>query len=306
MTFDPTVIVDTIVSMVNSFLAQLPKIALAIVVLIAFYFLARLVENLVRRFTGRISPLGSIAIARIAMWVVIIVGVLVAMAIVFPSVNVATLVSALGIGGVAFGFAFRDVLENFFGGLVLLLTEPFKIGDQIIVGEYEGTIQKIETRATTIHTYDNRDVIIPNAKLMTEYVIVNTAHDVRRSEFDIGISYASDIGRAKQLIVEAMHECEVVGLLAEPAPDAVVVALAEYTINIRARWWTNSTRRSVIDINDRVLTAIFEKLSSNGVDIAFPTYKVLFQEQPEKQNGEPRAEWAVPGHAARRTIHRSS
>lgn len=280
MSFDPTVISDSVVTMVNTFLAQLPKIGLALLVLIAFYFLSRLVENLVRRLTRRISPLGSIAIARLAMWTVILVGLLVAMAIVFPSVNIATLVSALGIGSVAFGFAFRDVLENFFGGLILLFTEPFKIGDQIIVGQHEGTIKRIETRATTIHTYDNRDVIIPNAKLMTESVIVNTAHEVRRSEFDIGVGYGTNIRQAKQLIVEAIRECEADGVLNDPAPDALMVAIAEFTLNIRARWWTNSTRSSVIDINDSVLTAIFDKLVNNEIDIAFPTYQVLLQEKP--------------------------
>jgi small-conductance mechanosensitive channel len=209
------------------------------------------------------------------------------MAIVFPSVNIATLVSALGIGSVAFGFAFRDILENFFGGLILLLTEPFKIGDQIVVGQHEGTITKIETRATTIHTYDNRSVIIPNAKLMTEAVLVNTAHEVRRSEFDIGISYNSDVAHAKRLIVQAMCECQADGVLADPAPDAVLVALAEYKINIRARWWTNSTRSSVIDINDRVLTTILAKLGSNGIELPFPTYQILPSELPEMHNGEP-------------------
>jgi small-conductance mechanosensitive channel len=67
----------------------------------------------------------------------------------------------------------------------------------------------------------------------------------------------------------------------------VVVALAEYTINIRARWWTNSTRRSVIDINDRVLTTILAKLSNNGIELPFPTYQILPSERPEMQNGEP-------------------
>lgn len=300
MSFDPTVIVDSVIAMGNAFLAHLPKIGLALVVLIVFYFLSRVVENLVRRLTNRVSPLGSIAIARLAKWVVMLIGVLVGMAIVFPSVNIGTLVSALGIGSVAFGFAFRDVLENFFGGLILLFTEPFKIGDQIIVGQYEGTIKQIETRATTIHTYDNRNVIIPNAKLMTEAVMVNTAHEVRRSEFDIGISYASDIPHAKRLIVEAIRECAAVGVLDDPAPDALLVGIAEFTLTIRARWWTNSTRSSVIDVNDSVLTAIFEKLTQNGVDIAFPTYRVFVQ---ENGNGGGHNGWqtrqAMPGNGRR-------
>jgi small-conductance mechanosensitive channel len=295
MNFDPMVIVDSTTTMVNTFLAHLPRLALAMAVLLLFVLLGRLAGYLVRRVTGRFAELGSIALGRLARWLINVIGFLVALAIVFPSVNIGTLVSALGITSVAFGFAFRDVLENFFGGLILLLTEPYQIGDQIIVGEHEGTVKRIEARATTVHTYDGRDVVIPNATLMTQAVIVNTAHAVRRSEYEVGIGYGDDVVLAKRLMVEAMQGVE--GVLAEPAPDTLLMAFGEYSVNIRARWWTDSTRSSVIHIHDRVLTAMFRQLGDHSIDIAFPTYQLLFHDQTEETDGDRKRQregWPAP------------
>ena len=94
--------------------------------------------------------------------------------IAIPSFQPAQLIQLLGISGVAIGFAFLDILQNFLAGILILLTEPFRLGDQIVVGGYEGTVEEIETRATSIRTYDGRRVVIPNSNLFTESVTVNT------------------------------------------------------------------------------------------------------------------------------------
>jgi small-conductance mechanosensitive channel len=97
-------------------------------------------------------------------------------------------------------------------------------------------------RATTIRTYDGRRVVIPNAELFTNAVTVNTAFEKRRLQYDLGIGYGDDIGQARQLILEAMRGVD--GVLSDPAPDALVVGLADSTVNIRARWWIQPPRRA--------------------------------------------------------------
>ena len=91
-------------------------------------------------------------------------------------------------------------MQNFLAGILILLTEPFEINDQIVFKSFEGTVENIETRATTIRTYDGRRIVIPNAELFTNSVTVNTAFDKRRIEYDFGIGYGDDIDHAKQLI----------------------------------------------------------------------------------------------------------
>ncbi len=99
------------------------------------------------------------------------------------------LVSTPGIGGVAIGFAFKDIFQNFLAGILILVTRPFRVGDQIVFKEYEGTVEDIQTRATSLKTYDGRRVIIPNGELYTNSLTVNTAFPRRRWQYDVGIGY---------------------------------------------------------------------------------------------------------------------
>lgn len=197
------------------------------------------------------------------------------------------MISALGIGGIVVGFAFRDIAQNFLAGIIILLTEPFRIDDQIVYKEFEGTVEDIQVRATTIRTYDGRRVVIPNAELFTNAVTVNTAFEKRRLQYDVGIGYGDDIGQARQLILQAIGGVD--GVLSDPAPDALVVNLAESTVNIRARWWIQPPRRAdALDLQDRVLQAIKERLTANGIDLPFPTQQMLFHDQTEESDGDRR------------------
>ena len=119
----------------------------------------------------------------------------------------------LGIGGVAIGFAFRDILQNALAGILILLTRPFRIGDQVVAGGYEGTVEDIQVRATTIRTYDNRRAVIPNTALFTDKVLVNTAFDKRRLSVRVGIGNGDDIAEAKRVTEAAARG-------AEKTPDA--------------------------------------------------------------------------------------
>ncbi len=224
-------------------------------------------------------------LGRLAQGATILVGLFIALSIVIPSLKANDLVQLLGISGVAIGFAFRDILQNFLAGILILLTEPFQIDDQIVFKEFEGTVENIQTRATTIRTYDGRRIVIPNSELFTNSVTVNTAFENRRLQYDIGIGYGDDINDARRLILEAIHETD--GVLATPAPDAIVVELANSTVNIRARWWVAPPRRAdVLDLQDRVLTNIKNKLTANGIDLPFPTQQILFHDQTEATDGD--------------------
>lgn len=287
----------TLTQMGNEAIARSPQLLLAAIVFIVFYFAARGIKTLVARFTEqrrRTKSLGLV-LGRLTQGGIIIGGLLVALIIVFPSFKPADLIQLLGISSVAIGFAFRDILQNFLAGILLLLTEPFKIGDQIIFNNFEGTVEDIQTRATTIKTYDGRRIVIPNGNLFINAVTVNTAFDKRRLEYDVGIGYGDDIDQAKTLILEALKVIEEV--LTDPAPDVLVVALADFSVNLRVRWWIEPPRRSdVLDVQDRVLSAIKKTLNENGIDLPFPTRQILFHNQTEETDGDPsrqREGWPV-------------
>ncbi|RPD44387.1 mechanosensitive ion channel family protein [Hymenobacter sediminis] len=270
-------------------MAALPTMAIGLVVFIVFVLLARGIRAVVGRVTHRRkgSQSLSLLLSRLTYVAVLIVGVLVVATIVLPGFTPSSLISALGVGGIAIGFAFKDIFQNFLAGILLLLTEPFKLEDQIKYKDFEGTVESIQTRATTIKTYDGRRVVIPNAELFTNAVTVNTAYDKRRLQYDVGIGYGDDIARSRQLILDAMREVD--GVLAEPAPEALVMDLAESTVNIRARWWVNPPRQAdILDAQDKVLEAIKNKLTEHGIDLPFPTQQLLFHDQTEATDGDRR------------------
>jgi small conductance mechanosensitive channel len=263
-------------NMINGFMVLLPNIVLALIVFAFFFFVAR--KHRQARNLG-------LVLGRLAQGVTILIGLFIALSIVIPSFKAGDLVQLLGISGVAIGFAFRDILQNFLAGILILLTEPFQIDDQIVFKDFEGTVENIQTRATTIKTYDGRRIVIPNSELFTNSVTVNTAFESRRLEYDIGIGYGDDIDRAKHLMLQAIHSVD--SVLQDPAPEALVMELAESTVNIRARWWIKPPRRAdALDSRDKVISAIKKKLVENGIDLPFPTQQILFHDQTEETDGD--------------------
>ena len=274
-------------SMIDGFLIMLPNIVLALIVFAIFFYFGRQVKRVVRRVTRQHHQARNLGLVlgRLAQSAIVLVGLFIALSIVIPTLKAGDLVQLLGISGVAIGFAFRDILQNFLAGILILLTEPFRIDDQIVFKNFEGTVENIETRATTILTYDGRRIVIPNAELFTNSVTVNTAFDKRRTEYDFSIGYGDDIDCAKQLMLEALYSVNEV--LKDPAPDVLVLDLAESTVKIRVRWWISPPRR-IDDMRsrDKVICAIKKKLVENGIDLPYPTRQILFHDQTEETDGD--------------------
>lgn len=294
---------DRAQAVVNGLVAALPSIVVALAVFGAFLIVATIVKGAVARLTEarlRAHRNAGVAIGRLAQGLVLFVGLLVALSVALPTFRPGDVVQVLGISSVAIGFAFRDILQNFLAGILLLVTQPFRIGDQIVAGTNEGTVEDIQTRATFIRTYDGRRVVIPNAALFTDTVVVNTAHEHRRLEYDIGIGYGDDVDLARRLMLEAVRRTE--GVLAEPAPDVLLMDFAPSSVTLRLRWWIAPPRRSdALDARDQVLTAVKRQLTAHGIDLPFPTQHVLFHDQTEDTDGDRRRQregWpAGPGEA---------
>jgi small-conductance mechanosensitive channel len=278
----------TVQRMLTGFAAALPRLLLALLLLGVFYLVAKGVRAAIRRNAQRRGEHRTLelAIGRLAQAGIVVIGVLIAVTAAFPSFTPANLVSTLGIGGVAIGFAFKDIFQNFLAGLLILVTRPFRVGDQIRYKDYEGTVEDIQTRATYLKSYDGRRIIIPNGELYTNSVTVNTAFPQRRWQYDIGIGYADDVERARTIILQALQRAQDVE--PDPKADVIVVDLAESTVNLRARWWTKSQMADGLNAQDRVLTAVKQALVEAGIDLPFPTRQILFHDQTEATDGDRR------------------
>jgi small-conductance mechanosensitive channel len=289
MDFELSQATGAVQDMVAGFTQRLPYLVVAAFVFTVFIVVAHAVRASARAFAvrrRRRQNLGLV-LGRLAYGAILFLGLLTSLVIAIPGFTPGQLISVLGLSSVAIGFAFRDILQNFLAGILILLAEPFRIGDQIISGEFEGTVEEIQTRATLMRTYDGRRVVIPNSTLFTNPVTVNTAFQKRRLEYDVGIGYGDDIVMARQVMLDALREVE--GVLADPAPEALVVDFAESSVNLRLRWWIHPPRQAdVFVVRDAVLERIKVALGRHGIDLPFPTQQVLWHDQTEATDGDRR------------------
>ena len=297
----PATILEQIDGWVDGFVRLLPNIAVAIVVLVLAWLLGRLVARMARRSAARRGRenLGEVG-GSLLKWGIIVVGFMLAVTIVAPSIRPGDLIAGLGIGSVAIGFAFKDILQNLLAGILILLRQPFEVGDEIVSGGHEGVVERIETRATLIRTYDGRRVVVPNSDIYTDAVVVKTAFDKVRSQYDIQIGCGDDISEARRIMEEAAKGCE--GVLADPAPETIPMSLDADGNTVRLRWWTKPERASVIHTHGRVVQAAYEALFEAGIDMPYPTRMVLFHDQTEEWDGDrtrQREGWPAKGENPR-------
>jgi small-conductance mechanosensitive channel len=174
MSVDFSIAWKTGVKILNDIISLLPNVILAILILIAFLVAASFAKSLTRRIVlRRVSHQGmALLLARLVHMGIACFGFLIAISVVAPSFQAADLIKVLGVGTVAIGFAFQNILQNFLAGILLLLQEPFRLGDFISVTGIEGNVSDIQARATIVTTKEGREVIIPNAVIFTNPVAV--------------------------------------------------------------------------------------------------------------------------------------
>ena len=266
--------------MVNDFIVRLPYFMVAVVVLLVFWLLSLIFKSVVSKLLSKSHTHRNLVrvFQRIGGALIFFIGLMIAMVIAIPGFTPAKLVGALGIGSVAIGFAFKDIFQNLLSGILLLLSEPFRIGDQIVSGEFEGTVEDIKVRATTIRTYDGRQVVIPNSQLYTSALTVNTAYKRRRLELTVGIGYEDDIRKAKEVILQALEKAESVSKLAEPS--VVATEFGASSIDLKVRWFINDgTQANKVASIHEVIVEIKDQLDAAGVNIPFPIRTLDFSDE---------------------------
>ena len=244
--------------LVDTVLGRLPSLGLGLIVFFLFHGASVVTSRLILRATATRRHNVGVVIARLVSAGVVLLGFLVSLSIVAPSFQASDLIKILGIGSVAIGFAFQNIFQNFLAGLLLLWTEPFRVGDQIRLDPFEGTVEDIETRATTIKTYDGKRVVIPNADLFTRSVTINTGFESRRWEYEVAVQNADeDLVGLKARIVDAVRNAE--GVLPDPSPEALVAELGDPgsdIVKLRVTWWTRPRHHQMATTYDHVVTAV--------------------------------------------------
>ena len=266
---------STIDKFVDAFWERLPYICIALVVFTIFYLVSKLFKFFVRKALGERSYSKQnlvLVLNRVGTSAIIFIGFLIAMVIAIPGFTPGQLMSALGIGSVAIGFAFKDIFQNLLSGILILLGEPFKIGDDIIVSGMEGTVEDIQIRATFLRSPDGRRIVIPNATVYTSAVTVNTAYTRRRCEFTVGIGYEDDTQKAKALIENILNNTPTI--LTNPAFSVNVTELADFSVNLTVRWWVDTTEIATPTSISQIQEQVKDLFGEKGISIPYPVQEV--------------------------------
>jgi small-conductance mechanosensitive channel len=206
------------------------------------------------------------------------------------NINVNALIAALGVGGLAISLAAQDTLSNVIAGVMIMIDQPFRVGDRIEIqglGTW-GDVVDIGLRTTRIRTRDNRLVIVPNNSIATDQVVNYTYPDPQyRIQIEIGVGYGQDIEAVRQVIIDAVSNVE--GVLPDKPVDALYVEMGPSAMTFRVRWWIESfvdTRRMF----DRVNTALQKALDEAGVSLPFDTMDINIVHMPGVENDEQKDE----------------
>jgi small-conductance mechanosensitive channel len=253
----------------------IPNLIVALVVFALTILLSGLVARWVQRAAKtRIEDLETRRLlSRLARWSVIILGTLVALDQV--DFDVTGFIAGLGIAGFTIGFALQDIARNFVAGVLLLVRQPFNIGDAVEVGEHAGTVLDITTRDTVLKTWDGEVVIVPNMDVFTKAIKNYSELPLRRRTVNIGLGYDEDVDEALRVFLEAIRGVE--GVLDDPAPEVLVEELGDSGLMLAARFWVNQETHGLFMVHSAVVQAIKEVAEREGIDLPYPIQTVRLE-----------------------------
>ena len=275
-----SILLTQLTAITRSMIALLPQLAVALVVVVITWAVAYLVRRVVRRLLRRAHLRPSllafaVLMTNVATW---IAGLTIAAVVVFPNLTPASVLTGLGIGSVAIGFAFKDIFENFLAGIFILLRREMRMGDFIECGDIEGVVEKIAIRETHVRQTDGQLVIVPNAELFKKPLTIVTDQLLRRTGIICGVAYGEDVEEALKVITDAVHSC--VTVIKEPKPPQIFAhEFASSSIDFEVKWWTGSKPVDVRRSRSEVIIAIKKALDEAGIEIPFP-YRTLTFKQP--------------------------
>lgn len=264
----------------ESALTIIPRALAAIFVLALFWAIARGVRFLLRAlFRRTVDDLTVESLVKqLTYYAILALGFFVAVdALGFDPSTVA---AALGLTGIVLGFALKDVLSNFVSGLLLLALRPFEIGDQIVIGDLEGSVERIELRATRLRAYDGRVLLVPNAEVFTARIVNNTADPIRRGRVTAWVGYDADLQTAVDAARSAAGEAQ--GVLPAPAPAVRIDDLGKDDIVLEITFWTDSQRSDFKNTGSAVRGAVIAAFLEAGIGLPEPDLRMLSPKDPER------------------------
>lgn len=223
----------------------------------------------------------AVVLGRLVGYVAVVAGLVYALSVL--DVRLGPLLGAVGIGGIAIALASQSLLANFLSSVILQVRRPFRRGDEISTNDHEGRVEEVNFRTVILRTWDGERVFVPSAAVVNAPIVNLTSMRRRRTTVAIGVAYDTHLETAQRVLQEAVAAVD--GVLESPAPEALVEAFGDSSIDFAVRFWHAPDTPSLWRVRSRVAMAAKSALDDAGITIPFPQ-RVVELHQPERSRGD--------------------
>ena len=241
---------------------------IVVVAIVAAQVLQRVLVRVLER--GESEQGVAVLVGRFLGYLLFVIGLLYALRVL--GVSLGPVLGALGVGGIALAFALQDVLQNAVAGILLQVRRPFRRGHQIRTLDYEGVVRDVNLRTVLLHTFDGLDVFVPNRTVLQNPIVNYTRTPLRRTTLEVGVSYATDLERARQVVLAAASGAD--GVAAVPAPEVWVSEFADSQVTLSVLFWHPAPMPDTWRVRSNTASAVHRALRGAGIEIPFPQVTV--------------------------------
>ena len=257
-------------------IASIPNALTALLIFGFGLYLARILSDLLKKILLSRNTIHGITVllAEILRWSIIVFGTITALQRFF---DVTAFLTGLGIIGFVVGFALQNIVQNFVSGVILLIQQPFKIGDEISVLDLEGVVLKIDLRTTEMKTLDGRIAILPNADVLSHVIVNNTRAKQRRVDIPITVAYGSNPEQVQHILLGAVRS--VPGFVASPQPEVNFTNFGHSSIEMVVWFWVDVTTSRIEFAKDTAMVNISKAFEEQNIQIPVPAQAVYVRSQ---------------------------
>lgn len=266
----------------NGFVAQLPVLAAALIIVLIFAFVSFLISKWSRPagWTG-VNPLVWNFVNRIVRGVLVLVGLLLAFDVLGITSLMGAVLGTAGIVGLALGFAFQDIVENYLAGMLLSLRRPFGVNDLVRVGDFEGYIVRLTSREVVMLSYEGNHLRLPNAHVFKNPIINYTINPRRLFSFDVGVGDEADLQDAMRVGNRTLQSMN--GVMEDPQPFARIQEIDTHVIVVRYHGWVDQRETDFLKVRSEAIRLVKSALEEADIEMPEPTYRILTASLKEVQ-----------------------
>lgn len=268
-------VMERLSARVQQIVVLLPMFFIALVIIIVFWFFGSVLGR-ARFIWTRITSNGFLAdlIASTARLLVVLMGVIIALDLLGATTLLGAILGSAGVVGLAIGFAVKDTVDNYVSSLMLSIRQPFRANDHVIIGDREGLVIRLTSRATVLMTLDGNHLRIPNSSVFRAEILNYTRNPERRFDFVLGVDAEDDPGEAIKVGINRLSQLPFV--LRDPAPGGRLEEVGDSNIILRFVGWINQTETDWFKARSAAIRAVKMTLEQQGFGLPEPIYRLRF------------------------------